>query len=430
MPVGHPPPPIAVNRRSRPPPATGKPGFRFPVQHPYAASASPTTPVSPFTASVGLETRSETPEERLLHEMGLDDPPTPQHQQRFHITDSPPPPNIPLPPLPAAHPSSSPQDPFRDPGQSGREPAQSVHDALTGSSFARHGDSRPSYTVSETYAGPPTERKGSDASYRAHDSPIPFRSLSGRQGRAPNDSDASAAALPPALDQFTSLNSYDEKRAVDLYDGKSERGYVSREPYEMRDYASASELADEQKKKHVKKAVAFWLIAFVLLVAIAVAVGVTVSNNAAREAERDAAVAAGGSSALASSTAADSDASSSGSTVPGSSTAVRTVSADTTRVAGISSTLARFASPSRSAWSAARARATPAAESSPSSQRSARMTRTTTRTEATHEIAATHARARTTAREEPEQVLDQLEELPTTSLRDSRTRHRRGALHH
>ncbi|GAA5994987.1 uncharacterized protein JCM10292_004471 [Rhodotorula paludigena] len=425
MPVGHPPPPIAVNRRSRPPPATGKPGFRFPVQHPYAASASPTTPVSPFTASIAPNTRSETPEERLIHELGLDDPPTPQHQQRFQITDSPPPPDLPLPPLPAAHPSSRPQDPFRDPGQSSREPVQSIHDALTGGSFVRHGDSRPSYTVSETYAGPPTERKGSDASYRAHDSPMPFRSLSGRQGRAPNDSDASSAALPPALDQFASIDSYDEKRAVDFDDGK-------REPYEMRDYASASELADEQKKKRVKKAVAFWLIALVVLVAIAVAVGVTVSNNAAREAERDAAVAAGGSSASASSassTAPDPDASSSDSTVLESSNAVRTVSVDTTRVAGISSTLARFAS-SRPASSAPRARATPAAESSPSSQRSAHTMRTTTRSEAAHETAATHARARTTAREEPERVLDQLEGLPTTSLRDPRARHRRAALHH
>lgn len=39
--------PSVPHRRSRPPPAAGSPGFRFPVPHPYNSSASPTSPTGP-----------------------------------------------------------------------------------------------------------------------------------------------------------------------------------------------------------------------------------------------------------------------------------------------------------------------------------------------------------------------------------------------
>ncbi|BGP36718.1 hypothetical protein JCM10449v2_000619 [Rhodotorula kratochvilovae] len=359
-----PPSSAAPHRRSRPPPAAGSPGFRFPAPHPYAANATPTPPMSPLEA-VGPRPRAVTPEERLVQEMG------------FEVAlDA-----ISTAPVRFDLPVASP-------------------------------DADPSYTVSGIAASAhPTERKGSDESHRAHDSPMPFRSFGGanapgQHGAAHSPSSSAETArplparqVPPAARSSLSLGEIDEKD--DLSEKRYQAVPVAAIAHPRRaagDVRSVSEASSAARRKAVKKWVALVTIALVVVGAIAVGVGVTVSRNrAAEEEKREAAAgAAASAAAVASSTASSASA---GATHTHSDSSLPTVLATApdgapsssasalARVADVDSTQARFVTQSRAA-SAERAAASSVRETT---ARSTRRAATASSSEA-----GTTARARTT----------------------------------
>ncbi|BGP44795.1 hypothetical protein JCM10450v2_000609 [Rhodotorula kratochvilovae] len=457
-----PPSATAPHRRSRPPPAAGSPGFRFPAPHPYAANATPTPPMSPLEA-VGPQPRAVTPEERLVQEMGFEVVErSPVHASPPRSKTSPTAPTAPLPPLPSsASPPSRPlRDPFRDPP--GALAAISTAPVRFDSPVASP-DADPSYTVSGIAASAhPTERKGSDASYRAHDSPMPFRSFGGanapgHHGAAHSPSSSAETArplparqVPPAERSSLSLADIDEK------DDLSEKRYqavpvaaIAPPRRGAGDVRSVSEASSAARRKAVKKWVALVTIALVVIGAIAGGVGVTVSRNRAAEEEKREAASSGSSSAPtaagASSAAHTASSASAGATHIHSDSSLPTVLATApddapsssvsalARVPNVDSTQARFVTQSRTA-SADRTAASSAGETTVRSTRrpttasssEARTTararttstdeRTTTKRAAASAEATTRANARETAKRD--EVVEQVRALDARALEE------------
>ncbi|GAA6050494.1 hypothetical protein JCM3770_002625 [Rhodotorula araucariae] len=279
----------AANRRSRLSPAAGSPGYRFP-EHPYAATATSTPPVSPLdaaepqlprTASLKDDRRVQDKEfknvEHALARLSLKRPKRSQSPPR----------SDPRPPLPSA--KSLPSAAATPPSRPRERPSTltTLSSAPTElASPATNPDAYPSYTVSGIAAASnPPERKASDISSRAHDSALPFRSLGGAAVPGQEHSPASARTVhPPSPVHLTVLGSPTSRWSLSV---KGEKVGFSEK---CRKAAlgsgivrSASQASSTQRRKAVKKWIALVAIGLIVMTAIAVGVGASAKVSSAAE---------------------------------------------------------------------------------------------------------------------------------------------------
>ncbi|GAA5976864.1 hypothetical protein JCM11641_000894 [Rhodosporidiobolus odoratus] len=319
-------------RRSRPPPAHGdRPGFAYPA-HPYAATATPpsmrlspqarmSAPVPPpvpfpgqdanFAAQLGNVML--TPEDRQEgYDSSLADlaprggppvtlPPAPRSAPlptlpspisrsvpRYQLSDGPAPQPRAAPPL-AMLPYPPPSRP--PPVTMAPLPPLPLQAAPVTSELSR----KPSLTVSSQAAenNPIVgERKGSDASYRAHDSPMPFRSFGmeqrnpaaeyGAYPRPPGSGESGVTVPPPMLPMGTARTP-SPPPSIDVVpaQGTSEKIWAD-EVQAYRDIDAEDEAANRKKRKTT---MAIGSIALLIIVIIAVAVGVSVSKHKSNDSD-------------------------------------------------------------------------------------------------------------------------------------------------
>ncbi|BGP12745.1 hypothetical protein JCM10213v2_000662 [Rhodosporidiobolus nylandii] len=140
---------------------------------------------------------------------------------------------------------------------------------------------KPSLTVSSQAAAqarPNPDRSGSDASYRAHDSPMPFHSFGARSATYPHQSPANSPLIGGTFsggsaETLAPLPSID---VVGAHGSSNEKIWVD----EVQAYSDMDDEEEAEAKKKRKKMLIWGLLAIVLIAAIAAAVGVTVSKNA------------------------------------------------------------------------------------------------------------------------------------------------------
>ncbi|GAA5887743.1 hypothetical protein JCM5296_004477 [Sporobolomyces johnsonii] len=257
-------------RRSRPSPAGGKPGFSFPP-HPYAAAtnAQPRARESlPDPSPEGrlMKERELTPEERHV---GCDSSLT-QLQPRG-------PPAVPLPalPLPVPPQPAAAFPPYGAPRLPAPQPGAPTPETLAGPLQIQ-----PSFTVSDhaRAAAPPPLAIGSDngsGSYRAHDSPTPFRAFNAHQEfpqqrpqqLAVYPRTVAPAAGPPRSISISPPPSLDVVSTQDTKAGSSFGGFD--------DFS----VGEEGSGRRLRKKAAIWLVALALIIAICVGAGVGVSKH-------------------------------------------------------------------------------------------------------------------------------------------------------
>ncbi|GAA5850188.1 hypothetical protein JCM8547_001036 [Rhodosporidiobolus lusitaniae] len=380
------------SRFSRPRSNGDRPGFAFPAPHPYAASATPSSPTVPTTqhssttpplpqphpetdSSTALGTLMMTSDgEQSLPYLSfpqgpLSPAPVAPHISpcvpRFHLSDGPSPASLPLS-HGMAHPQPQPVAPFSQPPPVPPLPLPATPPPGLAAAPQSDLSRKPSLTVSSQAANtalpasPPGSQGPNLTQYRAHDSPMPFRSLttsSGTQSGAavaakagaayamyprPPGSSGSGSTMPPPLSRTGSLSPLPSIDVVPAHGGGGGGGMNAADEKiwldEQREYRNMEAEDDARKTKKVKKQMALGLIALLVIAAIAIAVGVTVSKHKEDNSSKSQ-LAAGTSAATSSSSAPHSAATflSHSATKEDETTSVTSTSASTARAVSTSS---------------------------------------------------------------------------------------------
>ncbi|GAA5887647.1 hypothetical protein JCM6882_001481 [Rhodosporidiobolus microsporus] len=339
---------VALHRASRPPPATGdRAGFQIPHPHPYATSPPPhvvahppqarmsappgPTPLQSGGLAAQLGNVMLTPEDKQegydsslaylaprgsppgpvapLPPVPQSAPPIPSTVPRYQLYDgsAPAPPHpfqqqpLPYAAVPVAasmayvqpgmilpHPVSYPLPP---PATSAPMPLPLPADPSTNVGLIR----KPSLTVSAQAAqAHPTGGEGSPDSvpYRAHDSPMPFRSFNNLGGGSGSSAATSPEHSPPALAAYPRPHdskslppppmgvmggvSDDSHDTIDMpVNPSSEKIWTD----EVMAYRDIDDEEAERKKKKMKKGILIGVVALIIIAVIAIAVGVSVSKK-------------------------------------------------------------------------------------------------------------------------------------------------------